>query len=262
MSIDIDSLVYRYPTGVTALDGVSLRIADGERVAIAGRNGAGKTTLARHLNGIVTPTEGTVIVDGCDTREHPTARLAAKVGYLFQNPNQQLFARSVRAEVEFGPKNLRFERDRRERLVSWALEVTGLTGAAGAQPYQLSLAERKRVALASVLAMDTPIVVLDEPTTGQDFAGLRDLAEIITGLHERGRTVLAITHDMDFCVENFDRVVFMAEGRILRDAPPRDAFARTAELTAAALEPPQILRLSTELGGSATTVPEFLDELG
>lgn len=261
--ITIDSLVYRYPTGTTALRGVDLEVADGELVAIAGQNGAGKTTLVRHLNGIFTPTEGTVTVAGRNIAEHSTAELAHTVGYVFQNPNQQLFARSVRAEIEFGPRNLGYGDARRAELVGWALEATGLTGLAGQHPYHLSLAERKRVALASVLAMDTPVVVLDEPTTGQDHAGVQAIAAIVEQLHEQGKTVIAITHDMDFCAENFDRVVLMADGRVIRDAPARAAFSASDAVAAAAVEEPQMLRLSTALGHPpAITVDQFLEEIG
>jgi len=260
--ISIASLVYAYATGTTALRGVDLEIGDGELVAIAGQNGAGKTTLVRHLNGIFTPTEGTVTVDGRNTAEHSTAQLAHTVGYVFQNPNQQLFARTVRAEVEFGPRNLGHDEARRTELVTWALSATRLTDLAGQHPYHLSLAERKRVALASVLAMDTPVVVLDEPTTGQDHAGVQDIAAIVAELHERGKTVIAITHDMDFCAENFDRVVLMADGRVVRDAPAREAFAAPADIAAAAVEEPQMLRLSNALGlPPAITVDQFVKEI-
>ncbi|GDY32884.1 energy-coupling factor ABC transporter ATP-binding protein [Gandjariella thermophila] len=261
--IRIDSLVYRYPTGVTALDGVSLRVEPGERVALIGRNGAGKTTLARHLNGILRPTAGSVHVDGWDTAEHTVAELAAKVGYLFQNPDEQLFARTVAEEVAFGPRNLGYPGDRRARLVRRALEDTRLTGLEEVHPYQLSLAERKRVALAAVLAMDTPILVLDEPTTGADHAGVRDVAAAVSELAGRGRTVLAVTHDMDFCAENFDRIVVLAGGRIVRDGSPDEVFRAGADLAQAGVEPPQLMRLSEALGWSrpATTVDAFVDRL-
>ncbi|MCI2417649.1 energy-coupling factor ABC transporter ATP-binding protein [Saccharopolyspora sp. K220] len=260
MSIEIESLVYRFPNGVTALDGVSLRIDAGERVAIAGQNGAGKTTLVRHLNGIVKPTSGTVTVDGWNTADHSTAQLAAKVGYLFQNPDQQLFARTVRQDVEFGPRNLGYADSRRTELVSWALEATGLTDRADSHPYELSLSDRKRVALAAVLAMDTPIVVLDEPTTGQDHNAVGNIASIIANLHEQGKTVVAITHDMDFCAENFDRTIFLAQGRIITDAPTTEAFTKDAAVNAAALESPQILRLTKALSHPpATTVDQFIE---
>jgi energy-coupling factor transport system ATP-binding protein len=263
MSISIDSLVYRYPTGVTALDGVSLRVARGERVAIIGQNGAGKTTLVRHLNGLLRPSAGTVRIDDWDTAEHTVAQLAAKVGYVFQNPDDQLFARTVADEVRFGPRNLGYFPDRCAELLAWALGITRLTDLAELHPYQLSLAERKRVALASVLAMDTPVVVLDEPTTGQDFSGVRDIAAVLAELTARERTVLAITHDMDFCAEHFDRIIVMAQGRIVRDGAPDDVFGATDDLAHAAVQPPQMMRLSRALGWTApvTTVDAFVDRL-
>jgi energy-coupling factor transport system ATP-binding protein len=262
MSIEIESLAYRFPNGVTALDGVSLTIEPGERVAIVGQNGAGKTTLVRHLNGMVKPTEGEVTVDGWNTADHNIAQLATKVAYLFQNPDQQLFAKTVRQDVEFGPRNLGHPDSRRAELVSWALEATRLTDRTDSHPYELSLSDRKRVALASVLAMDTPIVVLDEPTTGQDHNAVQDIAEIIATLHQRGTTVVTITHDMDFCAENFDRVIFLTNGKITADAPPDQAFTKEQNVTAAALEPPQILRLSQALSlPPTTTVPDFCDGL-
>lgn len=263
MSIDIDSLVYRYPTGVTALDGVSLRVAQGERVAIIGQNGAGKTTLVRHLNGLLRPSAGTVRLDDWNTAEHSVAQLAARVGYVFQNPDDQLFARTVAEEVRFGPGNLGYPPDRCAELLTWALGMTRLSKLAETHPYQLSLAERKRVALASVLAMDTPVVVLDEPTTGQDVAGVRDVSAVLAELTARDRTVLAITHDMDFCAENFDRIVVMAQGRIVRDGAPDDVFGATEDLDRAAVQPPQMMRLSSALGWAApvTTVDAFVDRL-
>lgn len=253
MSIEIESLVYRFPSGVTALNGVSLSIRAGEKVAIVGHNGAGKTTLVRHLNGMVKPTEGKVTVDGWNTAEHTTAQLATKVGYLFQNPDQQLFARTVRQDVEFGPRNLGHPEPRRRELVTWALEATGLTARAEAHPYELSLSDRKRAALAAVLAMDTPIVVLDEPTTGQDHNAVQNIAALVETLHTQGKTLVAITHDMDFCAENFDRVISMSNGQVLADAPPDEAFANEEVVREAALESPQILRLTQALPLPTTT---------
>ncbi|TDD43020.1 energy-coupling factor ABC transporter ATP-binding protein [Saccharopolyspora elongata] len=262
MSIEIESLVYRFPSGVTALDGVSLSIRAGEKVAVVGQNGAGKTTLVRHLNGVIKPTAGRVVVDGWDTADHTIAQLATKVGYLFQNPDQQLFARTVRQDVEFGPRNLGHPQSRRAELVTWALEATGLIDRADTHPYELSLSDRKRAALAAVLAMDTPIVVLDEPTTGQDHNAVQNIAKLIETFHGQGKTVVAITHDMDFCAENFDRVISMSAGRVLSDAPPDQAFADEEAVRNAALESPQILRLSQALAlpptTSVTTFTEYL----
>src|SRR5690606_19368994 len=196
-AVHIEGLVYAYPGGVTALNGVDLRIEHGERVAVIGRNGAGKTTMARQLNGIAKPTAGTVTVCGTDTAGATTARLAASVGYVFQNPSDQIFAKTVRADVEFGPRNLGRSAEETARLAEAAMAATDVLDFADHHPYHLSPAERKRVALASVLAMDTPVVVLDEPTTGQDHRSVRRIERIVADLHAAGTTVIAITHDMD-----------------------------------------------------------------
>lgn len=261
MSIAIERLVHTYPAGVTAVNDVSLNIEQGERVAIVGQNGAGKTTLVRHLNGIYTATSGSVSVDEWDPAEKTVAQLAHKVGYVFQNPDDQLFARSVFADVEFGPRNLGFDQARRRTLVEWALEATRLTDLTDAHPYHLSPAQRKRVALASVLAMDTPIVVLDEPTTGQDFTGVGDVVGVIDELSAQRKTVISITHDMDFCAENFPRVIAMAQARVVADKAPAAVFSDRDTTTQAAIEPPQLMRLTEALKWPTppARVNEFVD---
>lgn len=187
MVLRIDSLTHRYPNGTTALAGVSLAVRVGERVAVMGPNGAGKSTLARHLIGIARPTSGTVEVDGRDASRLGIAELARSVGFVFQNPDDQLHAATVAKEVSFGPRNLGFPADRRTALTAWALRVTGLTAEADSHPRHLSFGERKRVALASVLAMDTPVIVLDEPTTGQDHRSVTLLEELMGDLHRKER---------------------------------------------------------------------------
>lgn len=263
MHLRFHDVSYTYPSGVLAVDSVDLSIDSGERVAILGQNGAGKTTLVRHLNGIFRPASGTVHVGDWTTADRPIADLAARVGYVFQNPDEQLFARTVQADVSFGPRNLGFDDTRIRELVAAALESTGLSGEADTHPHHLSLSERKRVALAAVLAMDTPVVVLDEPTTGQDERGVLMIAGIIRELGERGKTVVAITHDMDFCAENFERVIVMGKGRVLADGAPGEVFGRADALEQAAVEPPQLLRLAAALGWTAAplTVPDFVEHL-
>lgn len=263
MDVSFDAVSFTYPSGVEAVQGVSLDIPSGQRFAIVGQNGAGKTTLVRHLNGIFQPTSGTVHVGDWTTTGHTIAELSARVGYVFQNPDEQLFARKVIDDVAFGPKNLGFEPERAEALVAAALERTGLSAEAQTHPHHLSLSERKRVALAAVLAMDTPVVVLDEPTTGQDEHGVRMIASIVQSLQYQGRTVIAITHDMDFCAENFERVVAMAHGEVLADGAPAEVFAQDSVLDAARVEAPQLARLADALGWSSRplTVDSFVDAL-
>ncbi|MBX3195488.1 MAG: ABC transporter ATP-binding protein [Schumannella sp.] len=263
MDIAVDGLVFTYPSGVTALGGITVSVPAGQRLAIVGQNGAGKTTLVRHFNGIFQPTEGTVRIGDWDTKGRDIAELAARVGYVFQNPDEQLFARSIRDEVGFGPKNLGVPADEIEARVTAALARSGLVGMEDTHPYHLSLSERKRVALASVLAMETPIVVLDEPTTGQDARGVALIGEVVAELAAEGRTVVAITHDMDFCAENFDRVLVMADGRVIADGTPAEAFSRLDALEDAHVEPPQLERLRTELGWAepVMSVDEFVGQL-
>ncbi|MBX9472689.1 energy-coupling factor ABC transporter ATP-binding protein [Microcella sp.] len=254
LTIRVDALRHTYESGVEAVAGVDLTIAPGERVAIVGQNGAGKTTLVRHLNGMVRPTEGSVHIGDWITSDKSIAELSHRVGYVFQNPDEQIFARTVEGDVSFGPKNLGFEPEEVTQSVMSALEAVGLAHEAHVHPHHLSLSERKRVAIAAVLAMRTPIVVLDEPTTGQDEGGVRLIAGIIDDLTARGTTVVAITHDMDFCVENFERVVVMARGTVRADGPAAQVFADQPALEAAAVEPPQLARLARTLGWSETTV--------
>jgi energy-coupling factor transport system ATP-binding protein len=248
MDIQISSVSFTYPQGVKALDEVSLSIAPGESVAVLGQNGAGKTTLVKHLNGLLKPGSGVVRVGGWDTCEHSVAKMAARVGFAFQNPDDQLFQSSVWAEVTFGPKNLGWTAERTEQQAAAALEAVGLHESAKKHPYDLSAGERKKVALAAVLAMDTPVVVFDEPTTGQDYAGVELVGRVIEELKQRKKTVIAITHDIDFCAEHFERAVVMAHGRVLLEGPARQVLGETEALAQSYVDPPQLVRLAQRLG--------------
>jgi energy-coupling factor transport system ATP-binding protein len=260
VEIRISDLAYTYPSGVAALRSVSLQISPGEQVAIVGQNGAGKTTLVKHMNGLLRPTSGSVFIGGWDTRNRSVAQLAARVGYVFQNPDDQLFQSRVTTEVMFGPKNLGWESSRAEARSLAALQQVGLEDAADRHPYDLSPGERKRVALAAVLAMDTPVIVLDEPTTGQDYAGVRLVGEIVDALNREGKTVITITHDIDFCAERFERVIVMGEGEVLLDGPVREVLAQAEVLAQTFVEPPQMMRLALMLGMEEMplTVGEFV----
>lgn len=248
MRIEVKDLQYSYPAGVQALRGVSLTIESGEHVAIVGQNGAGKTTLVRHFNGLLQPASGEVQIGGWDTREHSVAKLASRVGYVFQNPDEQLFSRDVKTEVAFGPKNLGFNAEQIQGQIEEALALTELADKTETNPYDLSPTWRKMVAIASVIAMDTPIVIFDEPTTGQDAANIARIANVIKVLRERGKTVITITHDIDFCAENFERVIAMSQGTILLDGNAGDVFAKDDILAATYVDPPQLTRLGKKLG--------------
>jgi energy-coupling factor transport system ATP-binding protein len=251
MEIVVSSLSFTYPSGVQALKGVSLRIAAGESVAILGENGAGKTTLVKHFNGLLRPSAGQVTVGGWDTKEHTVAQLAARVGYVFQNPDDQIFERTVAAEAAFGPKNLGRKPDEARAAGMAALRRVGLEAAAGQHPYDLHVSQRKLLALAAILAMQTPVIVLDEPTTGQDARGVASIADIVEGLKAEGRTVITISHDVDFAAEHFARVIVMARGEVLADGPAAEVLSRAEVLRGAEVEPPQLVRLAARLGLSA-----------
>lgn len=247
-SIRIEQVAFTYPTGVRALRGVSASISPGEAVAIVGENGAGKTTLARHLNGLLHPTSGHVLIGDWDTSKHTVAQLATRVSYSFQNPDDQIFERTVRAEVTFGPRNLGFSADEMESAVQDALSQVGLLSEIDHHPYDLQLSQRKLLTLAATLAMRTPIVILDEPTTGQDAPGVRRIAEIVEHLKAASHTLITITHDLDFAAEHFERVIVMAGGLIIADGPAHDVLAQESTLAAALVDPPQMVRLALALG--------------
>lgn len=240
--------------GVRALQGVDLRIDSGEAVALIGQNGSGKSTLVQHLNGLLRPSSGRVLIGGVDTARRSVARLAATVGLAFQDPDRQIFSGRVQAEVEFGPRNLGLRGAQLRAAVDAALRAVGLLDRAGANPYDLGLSERKLLSIASVLAMQTPLVVLDEPTTGQDLRGTQRVTAVVRDLVGAGRTVIAVSHDLEFVAQNFGRVVVMREGRITLDGPPDMVFAAPAwpALHATHLEPPLSGQLGDRLGVGST----------
>jgi energy-coupling factor transport system ATP-binding protein len=263
MNIEIKDLYFTYPTGVQALHGISLRIESGEQVAIVGQNGAGKTTLVKHLNGLLQPTRGQILIGDWDTTKHSVAKLARRVGYIFQNPDEQLFSKNVGAEVAFGPRNLRFNGEQVQALVRDALALTELSDRTETNPYDLSATWRKMVAVASILSMDTDVVIFDEPTTGQDAVNIARIANIIAELRKRGKTVITITHDIDFCAENFERVIAMSQGKVLLDGTANEVLGQEEVLATTYVDPPQLIRLGKRLGFKETVrnQEEFLAAL-
>ena len=198
-----------------------------------------------------------------DTTQHSVAKLAKRVGYVFQNPDEQLFSKNVGAEVAFGPKNLGFDVDRIEALVKDALALTQLSDQTETNPYDLSATWRKMVALASIISMDTDILVFDEPTTGQDAVNVARIAGVIAELRRRSKTVITITHDIDFCAENFERVIAMSQGKVLLDGKTNDVLGQEEILATTFVEPPQLTRLGKRLGFKTTVrnQEEFLSTL-
>lgn len=261
MNISVKNVSFTYPSGVQALNDINLDVRAGEKLAIVGQNGAGKTTLVRHLNGLLKPTQGTVMVGDWDTHKMSIAQMAARVGYVFQNPDDQLFSRSVLDELEFGPTNLRFSPEKVKEAVQDAFMLAQLTGKEEINPYDLSPAWRKMVAMAAIISMNTPILILDEPTTGQDARTVARIAHIVQTLHQRGKTIIAITHDIDFCAENFDRIIVLKNGSILIDGPTREVIVQTDTLAETFVDPPQLTRLALNLGLDigVRSQDEFLD---
>ena len=256
-----EGLVHVYRDGaVRALDGVDLRIRTGERVALVGQNGSGKTTLVRHFNGLLRPTAGRVLVGGVDVATMRVAQLARQVGLVFQDPDRQIFSATALSEVEFGPRNLGMPAAEREAAVNDALAAIGLEAEARTNPYDLGGARRKLLAIASVLAMRTPILILDEPTTGQDARGVERVRAVIEAVAAEGRTVIAISHDMRFVAEFFERVVVFLGGRIVLDGPPGEVFAERSwpALASTHLEPPLPAVVGARLGLGPTPTDDAL----
>jgi energy-coupling factor transport system ATP-binding protein len=261
-AVRLTGLVHVYPEGTRALDRIDLEIAQGEVIAIVGQNGSGKSTLALHLDGLLRPTEGSVAILGEDAASLRVAALASRVGLVFQDPDRQIFARNVRSEVAFGPSNLGHRGADLARAVDEALDAVGLASQAAANPYDLGYSRRRLLAIASILAMRTPIVVLDEPTTGQDLRGVARVRAIVAGLAAEGRTVIAISHDMRFVAETFGRVVVMRAGRVVLDGTPAEAFADSSwpTLESTYLEPPLAARVGARLGMGSTPTEATLAE--
>jgi len=259
--VAFEDLVHRYPSGIEAVRGVSLSIEPGEAVAILGQNGSGKTTLVKHLNGLLRPASGRVLIDGRPTADRSIADLAATIGFVFQNPDEQLFERSVEREVAFGPRNLKVQQAEIAGRVTKSLEAVGLADQGTTNPYDLDLSRRKLVALAGILAMDPAVLVLDEPTTGQDAEGVARVGAVVEAMRAAGRSVVAITHDMEFAASRFGRIVVMRDGVVVADGPPATVFAPANEdlLASTGLTPPPAARIAARLGLSV--VPLDADEL-
>ncbi len=245
--VQVEGIKYVYEGGVEAIRDVNLRIRQGEYIAIVGGNGSGKTTLAKNLNGLLRPSSGRIAIDGQDSSRRSVAELAKSVGYAFQNPDHQLFSGSVEEEVRFGPRNLGYQESDVTRMAEHAIEVMNLTGVRELPPLTLSLSFRRRVSIASVLAMDPQVIILDEPTTGLDAGDIDSLMDIVDALNKEGHTLILITHDMRLVAKHAKRVVVMASGRVLLDSDPRGSFADLDLIGQSNLEPPPVTLLAHRL---------------
>jgi len=241
--IEARGISYTYPNGVEALKDVSLTIHRGEFVAIMGENGAGKTTLVKHFNGLLRPSSGQVVVDGVDISKASVASLSRKVGLVFQNPDDQLFSENVEEEIRFALRNFGFERGIIDKRVDWALNLLGIERYRKSSPFILSGGERKRVALASVLAWNPDVVVLDEPTIGQDYAQKERLRHFLMQLRIQGKTTIIVTHDVEFVADCQPRIILMADGGIVADGPTSRIMTDMDALKRASVTPPEITKV-------------------
>jgi len=256
--IEVEDLTYRYPNGVIALQGVSLNIRQGEFVAVLGQNGSGKTTLVKHFNGLLKPTEGSVRVGGEETVEQGIRRLGQWVGYVFQNPDHQIFSDTVFDEVAFGPRIREMDEDEVEERVLEALAAVGMEGRGHEDPFGLTKGERQRVAVASVLAVRPEVMILDEPTTGLDYAEQRSMMDLVQRLNEANSTIIVVTHTMWVVAEYAHRAMVVRDGKVSLSGTVREVFAQEEELRDAFLRPPHIVSLGNSLGFPILSVEEML----
>ncbi len=246
--IDLKNVSFEYPGGFLAVDNIDMQIEKGESVAIIGQNGAGKTTTVKMMNRLNKPTLGDVTVGDMNTKDYTTAQVSRTVGYVFQNPDDQIFHSTVYAEVAFGPNKMGIEEKRKKKLINYALKWTGLSKYRNENPYNLPLSIRKFVTIAAIIAMDVDVMIFDEPTAGQDLVGIRLLEKILKEMQRRGKTVITITHDMQFVVDNFERVIVMANKKVVTTGSPKEIFWNFDALEEAMLKQPYISSLCNQLG--------------
>jgi energy-coupling factor transport system ATP-binding protein len=245
--IKLEEVSYVYPNGVKALKEASLTIGEKASLAIMGKSGAGKTTLIKHLNGLLKPTRGRATVDGVDTRKATVAQLSRKVGIVFQNPDHQLFAETVEEEIAFPLKNFGFSQDEIKARTEWVLELFNLNRYRRHSPLSLSGGEKKRVAMASIIAWKPKYLVLDEPTLGQDRGNKLRLKELFEEFREEGRTVVMVTHDIEFVAECGFDVALLVDGKVSALGSAKEILSNLNLLKEASLVAPQLAELFLEL---------------
>lgn len=254
IAIRTEQLTHIYPRGnVKALQGIDLDIHVGDIVSIVGQNGSGKTTLVRHFNGLLRPTGGKVFLMGEDTKGKSVAEMSRGCGYVFQNPNHQIFCTTVLEELTVAPKNFGYTEQQTKDNIERVSALMNLEQLLDRHPMTLDYTTKKIITIASVLVFSPEVLVLDEPTGGLDEVGRQMLTKIIRMMHDNGHTVVMISHDMDYVAENSSRVIVMAQGTVLDDAPPDKAFLNSNILEQAQVEPPQIMQLDLRLGGPGMT---------
>jgi len=249
---------YRYPRGQEAIRGISFHFRRGEKIALVGPNGAGKSTLLQMFNGMLRPDSGMMLFDNRPMEyDRPSLReLRRKVGFVLQNPDRQIIAPTVYQDVAFGPTNIGYSEAEVKEAVTTALRHAGLSGFERRPPHQLSGGEKKRVAIAGVLAMDPDVLVFDEPTSGLDPSGSEDLMELLDELNHEGKTIVISTHDVELAYPWADRAILLADGQIIKEDVPDVAFGNTKFVRMAHLSVPTLLELSAELEKRGFAIPD------
>ena len=265
--LEATDLWFAYDEGPSVLRGVSLEIKVGDFVALIGQNGSGKTTLAKHFNGLLRPSRGRVLLYGEDNRERSVAHLGRRVGYVFQNPDHQIFSATTREEIAFGPRNIGLEESEVQERTEQALEYFNLTAYADYQPAILGFGLRRKVSIAAVYAMRTNVLILDEPTAGLDWKSTHELMQRIGDLHRKGHTIILITHDMSLVAQYAPRCMMLRDGNILANDATKEIFRQADMLRETHIELPQICKLARRLEpfslkGNILTVAEFLEGYG
>ena len=249
--LEVRNVRYSYSDGPEALRGLSTTIEEGKKIALVGPNGAGKSTLMLMFNGILRPTAGEVYFKGQPLKYDSASlrNVRRKVGLVFQNPDDQLFAPTVYQDVAFGPVNLGYPKDKTERYVNYALSYVGLSGFESRPPHHLSGGEKKRVAIAGVLAMEPEVMILDEPTSNLDPAGSEEIMEMLDELNSSGKTMIISTHDVELAYRWADQILLMEDGKLLHYGPPAEVFADHGLVSKARMKLPAVMEIYQELRG-------------
>lgn len=260
-TIEIQNVSFSHTPTSQIFDDLNLSFTPGA-CAIVGQNGTGKTTLLKILRGLLTPKSGSVLLNGKDIAKCSVPSLAKDIGFVFQNPDDQIFESTVIREVMFGLLKIGIDKDKALIQAKESLKLVGLLDKSEVNPYDLSLCERKMVSIASILAMDTQVVILDEPTIAQDDCGKNRIESIIKRLVLQGKTVISVLHDMNFVARVFNRVVVLSNGKVLFDGTTRDAFMQDNILSSAQLDKPDVVKLCEKLGykNAFLSVEEFVND--
>lgn len=257
--IEVENLSYVYHNGKEALKGISLCLNEGEKIAVIGNNGAGKSTFFLNLNGVLTPSEGAIRYRGEELNKKTLKKLRKKIGIVFQNADEQIIASTVRAEISFGPMNLKLPKEEVERRVAEAMEYMNLSEYGSRPPHYLSGGEKKRVSIADILAMEPELIIFDEPTAALDPLNADMLEEVLTGLSDEGKTLLVSTHDMDFAYRFADRVLVFCDGGLIADDVPEAVFTDDVLLRRASLKKPMLVELWQAVAHGGGAVPRNIE---